>query len=106
MTKLLIVESPSKVKKIKGYIGDGWKVEASLGHIRDLPQNDLGIALNNNFAPIYEVLRGKESQVRRLLKAVKETAAVFRATYPDHDGGTHAWHLPDVRRLPQNNAGE
>src|SRR2546423_12202 len=101
MSKLLIVESPSKVPKIRSFLGDGWRVEASLGHVRDLPQNDLGIALNDSFKPVYEILKGKESQVRRLLKAMKEADAIYLATDPDREGEAIAWHILELAHVPK-----
>src|SRR5215813_7612906 len=101
MTRLLIVESPAKVKKIKSFLGDGWRVEASLGHVRDLPQNDLGIAMTNGFQPIYEVLKGKEGEVRKLLGAMHDADAISLATDPDREGESISWHILELARLPK-----
>src|SRR5712692_10458728 len=100
MSKLIVVESPGKVKKIKAYLGDGWKVEASLGHIRDLPENDLGVTVTDGFRPTYEILKGKASVVRRLLKAIKEADEVYQATDPDREGEAIAWHILDLAHIP------
>src|SRR5258708_13656421 len=101
MSKLIVVESPGKVKKIKGWMGDGWKVEASLGHVRDLPENDLGVAVADGFRPTYEILKGKASVVRRLLKAIREADEVYLATDPDREGEAIAWHILDLARVPK-----
>src|SRR5258708_30089456 len=101
MSKLLIGESPAKVPKIRSFLGDGWRVEESLGHVRDLPQNDLGIALNDSFKPVYEILKGKESQVRRLMKAIREADAIYLATDPDREGEAIAWHILELAHVPK-----
>ena len=71
--KLVIVESSSMVKRITSYLGTGWRVEAKRGHIRDLPQNTLGIEVNADFRPLYKVLPRQVNTVRRLLTAICET---------------------------------
>src|SRR5713226_1971203 len=101
MSKLIVVESPGKVKKIKAYLGEGWKVEASLGHVRDLPENDLGVTVTDGFRPTYEILKGKASVVRRLLKAIKEADEVYLATDLDREGEAIAWHILDLARVPK-----
>src|SRR5258708_1405768 len=105
MSKLLIVESPSKVPKMWSFLGEGWRVEASLGHVRDLPQNDLGIALSDGFKPVYEILKGKESQVRRLMKAIREADAIYLATDPDREGEAIAWHILELAHVPKKKPG-
>lgn len=100
--KLLIVESPAKAKKIAGYLGEGWKVEACMGHIRDLPETELGVEVGQDFRPTYQVLPGKGNLVKRLLKAIKEAEAVYIATDPDREGEAIAWHILDLARPPKN----
>lgn len=100
--KLLIVESPAKAKKIAGYLGAGWKVEACMGHIRDLPETELGVEVGQDFRPTYQVLPGKGNLVKRLLKAIKEAEAVYLATDPDREGEAIAWHILDLARPPKN----
>jgi len=99
---LVIVESPAKAKKIAHFLGEGWRVEACFGHIRDLPETELGVAVERGFEPLYEVLPGKGNLVRRLLKAMKEADAVYLATDPDREGEAIAWHLLDLARLPKS----
>jgi DNA topoisomerase-1 len=92
---LLIVESPAKVKTIRGFLGDEFIVAASLGHIRDLPDRELGVE-PGSFRPHYEVLPGKSEIVRRLKGLVKGAAALYLATDPDREGEAIAWHLVEV----------
>src|SRR5690349_10036674 len=99
--KLIIVESPSKVKKVKSYVGEGWRVEASMGHVRDLPDNALGIVVADSFRTDYEILKGKQNTVRRLLKAMKEADEDYLATDPDREGEAIAWHLLELAHLPK-----
>jgi len=100
--KLVIVESPAKSKKIAGYLGPGWRIEACLGHVRDLPESSLGVAIDADFRPTYEVLPGKGHVVKKLLKAMKEAEAVYLATDPDREGEAIAWHLLMLATLPQD----
>src|SRR5258708_4611684 len=101
MTRLLIVESPAKVKKVKGFLGEGWKVEASMGHVRDLPPDDLGITVADGFRPTYQVLKGKESTVKRLMAAMKEAEEIYLATDPDREGEAISWHILELAKLPK-----
>lgn len=91
--KLIIVESPAKAKKIAGFLGSGWKVEACRGHVRDLPETELGVNVDENFRPQYEVLSGKGNLVKRLVKSIREADEVYLATDPDREGEAIAWHL-------------
>ncbi|MDM7992106.1 MAG: DNA topoisomerase, partial [Candidatus Fermentibacter sp.] len=91
--KLVIVESPAKAKKIAAFLGAGWRVEACRGHVRDLPENDLGVALEHGFQPLYQVLPGKADLVQRLARAIRAADAVYLATDPDREGEAIAWHL-------------
>ena len=93
--KLLIVESPAKVKTIRGFLGEDFIVAASLGHIRDLPDRELGLE-PGSLRPHYEVLPGKSEVVRRLKGLVKGAAALYLATDPDREGEAIAWHLIEV----------
>ena len=90
---LVIVESPAKAKTINRYLGKGYKVMACMGHVRDLPPNDLGIDFENNFEPVYEVLNGKRKIVRELTKAAKQASTIYLATDLDREGEAIAWHL-------------
>ncbi len=100
--KLVIVESPAKSKKIAGFLGSGWRVEACLGHVRDLPETELGVEVAADFRPTYEVLPGKSNVVKKLLKAIKDAEAVYVATDPDREGEAIAWHLLKLANVPKD----
>ena len=90
---LVIVESPAKAKTINRYLGSDYKVMACMGHIRDLPPNDLGIDLENNFEPVYRNLDGKRRIVSELTKAASKAETIYLATDIDREGEAIAWHL-------------
>ncbi|MFD6186949.1 type I DNA topoisomerase [Streptomyces goshikiensis] len=107
--RLVIVESPAKAKTIKGYLGPGYVVEASVGHIRDLPSGAaevpdkytgevrrLGVDVEHDFAPIYVVNADKKAQVRKLKELLAESDELFLATDEDREGEAIAWHLQEV----------
>lgn len=98
MSKLLIVESPAKIKKIAGFLGSGWVVEASRGHVRDLPQHGpgTGIDIANHFAPQYEVPKDKAAVVKRLRELAKRADAIYLATDPDREGESISWHIAEL----------
>lgn len=100
--KLVIVESPAKAKKIASFLGEGWRVEASRGHIRDLPRTELGVDVAHDFRPSYELLPRKGNLVRRLMKAAKDAEAIYLATDPDREGEAIAWHFLQMARLPKD----
>jgi DNA topoisomerase-1 len=93
MSKLVIVESPAKAKNIKGYLGKGYDVIASMGHVRDLPAARLSVDVDNDFAPKYAVIKGKESFVNDLKKKADKADYVYLATDPDREGEAISWHL-------------
>jgi len=90
---LVIVESPAKAKTISKYLGRGYSVKASLGHLRDLPKSQLGVDIENNFAPKYITIRGKGDLLKELKDAAKKSKKVFLATDPDREGEAISWHL-------------
>ena len=90
---LVIVESPTKVKTIKKFLGSGYDVEASNGHIRDLPKSRLGIDIENDFEPKYITIRGKGELLAALKKAAKKADNIYLATDPDREGEAISWHL-------------
>jgi DNA topoisomerase-1 len=92
---LVIVESPAKAKTINKYLGKDFKVLASVGHIKDLPKKGLGVDVENNFEPTYEVMPGKEKVVRELKAAAKEAETIFIATDPDREGEAIGWHIAE-----------
>ncbi|HWQ34928.1 MAG TPA: type I DNA topoisomerase [Blastocatellia bacterium] len=92
---LVIVESPSKAKTINKYLGRDFKVIASVGHIKDLPKKGLGVDVENNFEPTYEVMPGKEKVVRELKEAAKEAETIYIATDPDREGEAIGRHIAE-----------
>ncbi len=92
---LVIVESPAKAKTINKYLGKDYKVLASVGHIKDLPKKGLGVDVEKNFEPTYEVMPGKEKVVRELKAAAKEADTIFIATDPDREGEAIGWHIAE-----------
>ncbi len=97
--KLVIVESPTKAKTIKKFLGRNFKVEASMGHIRDLPKSQLGVDIDNNFEPKYITIRGKGEILVKLRKAAKNADEIYLATDPDREGEAIAWHLTHVLKI-------
>ncbi len=90
---LIIVESPTKVKTIKKYLGPEFEVKASVGHVKDLPKSKLGIDIDNNFEPIYEVISEKKKIISELKKSAKNADTIFLAPDPDREGEAIAWHV-------------
>jgi DNA topoisomerase-1 len=92
---LVIVESPTKAKSIQKYLGSGYEVEASLGHIKDLPKKSLGVDIDNDFSTEYEVIPGKEKVIAKLKKLAKSADAIYLAPDPDREGEAIAAHLAE-----------
>ncbi|HRU05445.1 MAG TPA: type I DNA topoisomerase [Candidatus Brocadiia bacterium] len=99
MSKLVIVESPGKVKTIKKYLGPGFSVEASMGHVRDLPDKKIGVDIEAGFEPTYEVMPGRKKAIAALKSAAKKAEQVFLATDLDREGEAIAWHLYEALGL-------
>ena len=99
MSKLVIVESPAKAKTIRKYLGDGYEVTASMGHIRDLPASQLGIDVDHDYAPQYINIKGKEKLIKELKSEAKKADQVFLATDPDREGEAISWHLAHLLGL-------
>ena len=102
MQKLVIVESPAKAHTIKGYLGSGYRVVASKGHVRDLPKSTLGIDIENNFEAHYINIRGKGELIRELKKEAAAADRVYLATDPDREGEAISWHLAAALGLPED----
>lgn len=98
---LIIVESPSKAKTIAKYLKGKYRVDASAGHIRDLPEKSLGVDVKNNYEPKYVVSEGKKAIVQRLADEVKKADRVYLATDPDREGEAISWHLQKVLKLDE-----
>ena len=93
MANLVIMESPSKANTVKSYLGSNYKVIASVGHVRDLPKSTLGVDIENNFQPEYEVLKEKKEVVLKLKKLAEKAEHIYLATDPDREGEAISWHL-------------
>lgn len=102
MAKLVIIESPGKIKTISKYLGRGYEVVSSMGHLRDLPKSTLGVDLENNFEPRYIPIRGKDKQIKELKKRVKSASEVILAGDPDREGEAISWHLAHLLGLDLN----
>ena len=94
--KLLIVESPSKAKTIEKYLGAGWRVIASVGHVRDLVPENGSVDTENNFKMRWQIMPGKEKQIKLITDELKKADAVYLASDPDREGEAIAWHLLDI----------
>ncbi|HEV2063155.1 MAG TPA: type I DNA topoisomerase [Thermoanaerobaculia bacterium] len=93
---IVIVESPAKAKTIEKFLGKGFRVLASYGHVRDLPKKGLGVDRGDGYAPTYEILKGKEKTIEELRRAVKTADAVYLAADPDREGEAISWHLHEA----------
>ena len=102
MSKLVIVESPSKAKSIQKYLGKDYTVVSSKGHIRDLPAAKLSVDVKNDFAPKYAVIKGKEKLVKELKELADNSEAVILAADPDREGEAISWHLATLLDLDMN----
>lgn len=100
--KLVIVESPAKAKTIKKYLGRGYEVVASMGHIRDLPKSKLGVDVENDFEPQYINIRTQSKTIKMLKEEAKKSKTVYLATDPDREGEAISWHLSKLLNLDEN----
>ena len=96
---LVIVESPAKAKTIQKYLGNGYEVIASMGHVRDLPKSKLGVDTDNNFEPQYVDMKGKEDVIKELKKHAKKCEKIYLATDPDREGEAISWHIAQMLKL-------
>jgi DNA topoisomerase-1 len=99
---LVIVESPAKAKTINKYLGSGFEVKASMGHVRDLPSKELSVDIENNFEPTYEIVPGRKKVVTSLRTSAKNADALYLATDLDREGEAIAWHLAEVLNFPED----
>ena len=97
--RLIIVESPSKARTLARFLGSEYTVLASMGHVRDLPKSKIGVDVDAGFAPQYEVIKGKEKQIRELRAAARKAQATLLAADPDREGEAIAWHLAQALGL-------
>ena len=100
--KLVIVESPAKAKTIGKFLGRGYKVEASQGHVRDLPKSQIGVDVENNFEPKYITIRGRGDILNRIRKEARSASKIFLATDPDREGEAISWHLANVLGIDEH----
>ena len=100
MSDLIIVESPTKAKTIKGFLGKDYKVESSFGHVRDLPKSKLGVDIENDFAPSYTVPDKAKKRVKELKELAKKANLVYFATDEDREGEAISWHLQELLNIP------
>lgn len=99
--KLVIVESPAKAKTIGKYLGNNYIVEASMGHVRDLPRSTLGVDVENEYAPKYITIRGKGELLDKIRKVAKKCDKIYLATDPDREGEAISWHLEKVLKIDE-----
>ena len=99
---LVIVESPSKAKTIGKYLGPGYEVKASMGHVRDLPKSKMGVDIEGDFEPDYQPIKGKEDIISDLKKSAKKSNKVYLATDPDREGEAISWHLKELLGIPDD----
>ena len=99
---LVIVESPAKSKTIKKILGDSYQIEASFGHVRNLPENVLGFDVNNDFKPTYVVIPEKQKVVTKLNEMAKKSDKIFLASDPDREGEAIAWHVRELLKVPDD----
>lgn len=97
---LVIVESPKKAKSINKFLGSGYVVKASMGHVRDLPERKLGLDVEHGYTPSYEIMKGKKDTVGELKREAAKADLVYLATDPDREGEAIAWHLQEALELP------
>ncbi|MCQ2478728.1 MAG: toprim domain-containing protein, partial [Clostridia bacterium] len=102
MAKLVIVESPYKIKGIKKYLGPNYEVMASKGHVRDLPKSKLGVDIENGFKPQYFNMPEKKELISQLKDAAAKSDGVLLATDPDREGEAISWHLAQILGLDFN----
>ena len=103
-SELVIVESPAKARTIEKYLGGDYRVVASMGHLRDLPTNNLGVDIENDFEPNYQPVKGREDVIEDLKKSAKKAGTVYLATDPDREGEAISWHLKELLELPDEKA--
>jgi len=101
-TDLVIVESPAKAGTIGKYLGGGYKVLASMGHLRDLPKSVMGVDIEHGFEPEYRPVKGRETTIEQLRKAAGRSGTVYLATDPDREGEAISWHLKELLELPDS----
>src|SRR5215471_10420511 len=100
---LVVVESPAKARTIKKYLGSGFTVKASVGHVKDLPKSKIGVDVDKDFEPEYVIIRGKGKVLSEIKKAAESVDKVYLAPDPDREGEAIAWHIADEIREANKN---
>lgn len=98
---LVIVESPGKIKALRKYLGNEYQVEASMGHVRDLPEKSLSVDIENDFRPAYRIIPKRKDVIQKLKQAAKDAPVVYLASDPDREGEAIAWHLAEALNLKE-----
>jgi len=93
---LVVVESPTKVRTLKNYLGKDYNIAATVGHIKDLPQKEMGINIEDGFKPKYSNIPGKQKVITSLKKAAGDASDVYLAADPDREGEAIAWHAAEI----------
>ena len=93
---LVVVESPTKVRTIKKYLGENYNVAATVGHIKDLPAKEIGIDIEHDFKPDYDLIPGKQKVISELKKAAGDAEDIYLAPDPDREGEAIAWHTSEI----------
>ena len=93
---LVVVESPTKIKTLKKVLGQAYKIEATVGHIRDLPEKEMGVDIEAGFKPKYRTISGKQRIIKNLKSAAQGAQEIFLAPDPDREGEAIAWHTAEV----------
>ena len=101
--KLVIVESPTKSKTLKGFLGKEYQIAATMGHIRDLPEKQFGIEIEKDFKPKYVIIPKAKKNVQILKKEVEKADSILISTDPDREGEAIAWHLTQVLNFEHSN---
>src|SRR5579884_3892587 len=96
MQNLVIVESPTKARTLSRFLGNKYQIEASMGHVRDLPKSELGIDIDKDFQPLYVIPRDKRKKANELKKMAEDTQEIWLATDPDREGEAIAWHIKHI----------
>jgi DNA topoisomerase-1 len=104
MKNLVVVESPTKARTLSRFLGSGFRTEASLGHLRDLPEKKLGVDIEHDFTPKWVLAKGKRKKVTELKKIAKKAKKLYLATDPDREGEAIAYHVAQILRKPKNGA--
>src|SRR3989344_8187047 len=98
MNNLVIVESPTKARTLQKFLGGQYQIEASMGHVRDLPKSEFGVDIEHNFEPQYIIPRDKKKRVNGLKKVAESATVLWLATDPDREGEAIAWHIAELLR--------